>query len=421
MRLLALALCVLLPFAATAGNPATSLPHVAIVGFSNLTGNEAFDVPGETATGNLDLTLRMLGSYRIVSANDFQQGISEAALTEWCEAQSVDYVLYGSITEGTNEGQRYALSVYDRAKGKTTIRKTAEGSSVFDVFSATDSLTLSVIDAITGRHVGFGSIAFAIQKIEGQFRIEIDSIPVATTFAPIPHVVEGNHVVKILRVAGDTESVLLNKEIEVTEGETVTLAVEIPRARAEAATATDVPLAGKEPLLVQAAFYTPSYACIYLKGSDILFPSNTPNAWWTYSSGINQKSLVYDGMKGKYKDFNVIRIKSNTRKSGEEITIYIDNVIVRDQNGTPILNLDFEIENPADAYVSQGKILPGNGTLVENNGRKCFVIHLKSEFKFGYNGIEVQWPLPRQNGKDPEWDFSNGGYSVSFDYYIATE
>lgn len=178
--------------------------------------------------------------------------------------------------------------------------------------------------------------------------------------------------------------------------------------------------AGELPQMVQAGFYTPSYQCIYLKGTDELGLKFTPNEWNTYETEINKNSITYDGMNGKHKKLSMIRLKSNTKKSAIPLVIYVDNVTVRDPDGNVIFFLDFEDGDTAGFYFSQGKPGDDNGTIVEKAGRKCFMINMTTQNLYGYNGVEVQWTLPKTDTtEDGFWDFTSGKFSVSYDYYIA--
>ena len=208
-----------------------ALPHVVIAGFANKTGDPSFDTPSTTATDSLALTIRLLGSYEIVASESAPPTGADKELLAWCETESVDYVLYGSITAPKGGAQAYDLAVFDREKGKTTIRKTAKGSSIFDVFSCADTLTFAVIDAIAGRHVGFGSIAFEIanpEQSEGAAIISLDGTKIAEGFGKIECVVEGNHLVSVKQIHDKVTREIFLAEIEVAEGETATVIVEIP-------------------------------------------------------------------------------------------------------------------------------------------------------------------------------------------------
>jgi formylglycine-generating enzyme required for sulfatase activity len=218
-------------FAAFAEAPAPALPHVVIAGFANRTGDDSFDTPSATATESLALTIRLLGSYEIVAPATAAPGLADKDLLPWCEGESVDYVLYGAIGAVKGGAQEYSLALFDRAKGKTTIRKTAKGTSVFDVFSCADTLTFAVIDAIAGRHVGFGSIAFEVANpgAEGQATVSLDGAKIAEGFGSIDRVVEGRHLVSVSwNAKGAKPKEIALVEIEVAEGECATVPVTLP-------------------------------------------------------------------------------------------------------------------------------------------------------------------------------------------------
>ncbi|HOU37846.1 MAG TPA: hypothetical protein PK786_07325 [Treponemataceae bacterium] len=178
--------------------------------------------------------------------------------------------------------------------------------------------------------------------------------------------------------------------------------------------------AGELPQMVQAGFYTKTYQCFYLKGTDELGLKYTPNEWNTYETEISKKTITYDGMNGKHKKLALLRVKSNTKKSNVPLVIYVDNVTLKDEDGNVVFFLDFEDGDPAGAYFSQGKPADENGTVVQMDGRTCFMINMTTQNLYGYNGVEVQWNLPETDKtKDRFWDFTSGKYSVSYDYYIA--
>jgi formylglycine-generating enzyme required for sulfatase activity/TolB-like protein len=212
-----------------------SLPHVAIAGFSNKTGDASFDTPAATATESLTLTINRLGAYEIVSPDSVPANATDAELLAWCQGASVDFVLYGSITAGKGGAQAYTLAVFDRAKGKTTIKKLAKGSSVFDVFSCADDLTFSVIDAIAGRHVGFGSVAFEVAnpgKAEGKAVVSLDGAKAGEGFGQIDRVVAGTHLVSVSwETTGAKAKEITLVEIEVAEGKCESIPVIIPETK----------------------------------------------------------------------------------------------------------------------------------------------------------------------------------------------
>jgi len=207
------------------------LPHVAITGFENRTSDEVFDIPAKTATDSLVLTLKLLGMYEVLERDalvDVPTEATDAALGDWCDAKGYDYYIYGTIALGQGGSQKYKLSVFDRAKRKTVINETAKGESVLDVFSASDLLAGSVIDSVTGRHIGFGSINFlTISTIEGCV-VYLDGIKAAETLDPIDRVVTGTHTIVVKQKTGFSSVTILEQEVEIAEGQSVRVDVVVP-------------------------------------------------------------------------------------------------------------------------------------------------------------------------------------------------
>ncbi|MBQ0002466.1 MAG: hypothetical protein KBT21_02900 [Treponema sp.] len=178
--------------------------------------------------------------------------------------------------------------------------------------------------------------------------------------------------------------------------------------------------AGELPIMVQAGFYTSNYQCFYCKGTDELGLKFTPNEWNKYTVKVNKDGITYDGMGGQHKNMSIFRIKSNTEKSGTPLVIYIDNIIVRDAKGKEILKVDFEDGKDGGSYFTQGRPNENNGKVVTKDGRKCFMIDMKTQNMYGYNSIEVQWNLPPFSKKEPGWNMTSGKFTVEYEYFIAT-
>ncbi|HNY17842.1 MAG TPA: CIA30 family protein [Treponemataceae bacterium] len=228
---LSLALQASAPAALGAEIPAGELPHVAITGFANRTGDAAFDIPSGTAADSLILTLKLLGTYRVFVPGELAAlpaELTDAAFGPWCEANGYDYCIYGSITRGSGGAQKYQLKVFDRAKGKTTITENAKGESALDVFSISDELAGAVIDSVTGRHVGYGSVNFLVQgPIEGCVAL-LDGIPVGSDLGSLGRIVAGTHRLSVSKKGAAGSAPLVDQEFEVAEGQDIRVDVMIP-------------------------------------------------------------------------------------------------------------------------------------------------------------------------------------------------
>lgn len=223
-------------FAQAPGNGAAQKPRVAVFGFLNLTGDGSFDVPAETAGTTLFMSLRLLALYEVSMPETIPRNLAEESLARWCTANGIDTVLVGTVSQA-NGGQDYALSVYDNARKRLTVRQSARGSSVLDVFGVADVLIQSTLDSITGRHIGFGNIEFRNGGVSGNYAATIDGIGLGENPGTVDHVTSGTHVVVVRQ--GKAE--IANLAVTVAEGKTATVNFELAAAD-PAATADPAPV-----------------------------------------------------------------------------------------------------------------------------------------------------------------------------------
>ena len=228
---ISLALQASAPAALGAESPSGELPHVAITGFANRTGDAAFDIPSGTAADSLILTLKLLGAYRVFVPGELAAlpaELTDDALRPWCEANGYDYCIYGAITRGSGSTQKYQLRVFDRSKGKTSITENAKGESALDVFSVSDELAGAVIDSVTGRHVGYGSVNFLVQGPIEDCVALLDGIPVGSDLSSLSRIVAGTHRLSVSKKGAAGRAPFVDQEFEVAEGQDIRVDVIIP-------------------------------------------------------------------------------------------------------------------------------------------------------------------------------------------------
>jgi formylglycine-generating enzyme required for sulfatase activity len=214
-------------------------PRVAVFGFINLTGDGAFDVPAETAGTTLFMSLRLLGLYEVSMPESIPRNLGEESLARWCAKNGVDTVLFGTVSDST-DGQEYGLSVFDNAKKSLTVRQTAHGSSVLDVFGVSDELIQSTLDSITGRHIGFGSLEFRNGGVKGTFAASVDGIDLGENPGTVDHITSGTHSVVVRQGSLDVATT----SITVAEGKTATVSFTLMEAeKASPAVAIAAPIA----------------------------------------------------------------------------------------------------------------------------------------------------------------------------------
>jgi len=162
----------------------------------------------------------MIGLYDVVDTQMVLRNLTDPSLASYCRNNAFDYILYGTLVANGSD-QKYTLCIFDRAKGKTTIRNTADGSSVLDVFGITDKLILSVMGNITGKHVGFGSIDFRNTGDKGNFKVQIDTMAIeGNNPSTVRYVVSGTHAVRVFSLTDSGQVEVLSREIKISEGKT---------------------------------------------------------------------------------------------------------------------------------------------------------------------------------------------------------
>lgn len=201
--------------------------HVAVLPIVNDTGVASYDAACATVTDTLTLTLRLLGRYDVVSVDDKAFDSSDAALAARASNQNVDYFIHGSIGLSASKDVTCHLEVYDRAKGRSTLKREAI-SDLLGLFDASDSLVAQVVGDMTGIHIGFGSISLTRAGEAGSYTAYIDGIRLGDDLASIDHVLNGKRDLRIVqrRMLGEFE--LAHETIDVAEGQTRSLAFSVP-------------------------------------------------------------------------------------------------------------------------------------------------------------------------------------------------
>ncbi|MGA2547682.1 MAG: hypothetical protein ABSF43_14110 [Rectinemataceae bacterium] len=115
------------------------MPHVAVVQFSNQTGSASYDAACKAATDTFFLTLRQLGRYR-VQLEEKAAGVGEKALRAMAEERHLDFIIYGMMSKAGSVGIDCSLSVFDRAKGRTTLSLSGTAASSYRPLSLSGRL-----------------------------------------------------------------------------------------------------------------------------------------------------------------------------------------------------------------------------------------------------------------------------------------
>jgi hypothetical protein len=212
--------------AGTAYGQDAAKAHVGVMRFANETNSPSYDAACKAATDTLALTLQQLGRY-LVQSEDASGG-GEDALRALAEEQHLDFVMYGKMAKTASGSIDCSLSVYDRAKGKTTLSRTGTAAGVLDIFDAADDLVVSVLETMTGSHIGFGSLRLTNAGEKGSYAVLVDGSEVGKDLASVDKLLNGRRTVTIeqKRMLGERE--IAKAVVEVKEGETSELRFAVP-------------------------------------------------------------------------------------------------------------------------------------------------------------------------------------------------
>jgi len=224
--IIALSLCIVV-IAPLAAETVAPRPRIAVLAFLNETGKPSYDAACEAATETLTLCLTSMNSYEFLPA---PKGLARqgASLDAWAERNNVDTILYGSISLETSDEVKATLRVFDRQKNATLVVKESPRVKPLDIFQASDDLAASVIDAISGVHIGFGSIEFVNTGGPGSYWVEIDGREIGENLASVPKWITGKHVIVIKQKSASNETTISRIDAAIIEGTTFEAEFKLP-------------------------------------------------------------------------------------------------------------------------------------------------------------------------------------------------
>jgi TolB-like protein len=230
---------------AAASAAVSEKPRLAVFGFLNLTEDDSFSIPAETASNNLFITMRMLNLFQTMEQDTVPRNLTDSGLEQWCARNNVDFVIFGTMKLRDDGGQDYRLAYFSRAAKRITASKKESGENVLDVFSVVDSLTDSMLGTIVDNKISFGSLAFANTGIEGDYDIYLDGSFIQTNPSKFDRVPAGDHTVRVVQKATGIE--LVNKTVTVAakKQDKIEFALKEPT-KAELASATAAPRTEQE-------------------------------------------------------------------------------------------------------------------------------------------------------------------------------
>jgi hypothetical protein len=202
--------------------------RIAIAPLTNESNDSSLDAVGHAVTDTIGLTLQLMGGYSLESPDGLQAVRSLETAKSLAASAKLDSLVLGSVNKDKQGALVLTVRLYDRQLGKYKIERSEKADSVLDVFDAADNLTKSFLEALSGGHVGFGSVELANAGEKADYEVRIDGASAGKSVPLVSKVLNGKHVVTVVqdRLFGPLE--LARIEAAIAEDETVKVSFSVP-------------------------------------------------------------------------------------------------------------------------------------------------------------------------------------------------
>ena len=215
---LSVTLYLILFFMPLSGLFSQALPNITILPFDNPSKDLQIDVISANAVKTAELNLKMLNKYKIIPVEKDTDNVTELWLKKCSDDNSLDNILFGSCSFAADGTISFTMSVFSRKVGKITLTRGETAENIFEIFDASDRLVLSLLEAFSGTHMGFGSVRLHNNGSKGNFSVYIDGIFAGSNIEEIPKILIGNRKIAVKQNRMLGEYTVREDVITVSEG-----------------------------------------------------------------------------------------------------------------------------------------------------------------------------------------------------------
>ena len=173
-------------------------PRIAVFPLINPASDNQVDIISDNVKKTAELTLKMIDRYEVVdlSVKDYEN--SNEWFSRYTVENSIDSIIFGKADMKEDGSVLLEMSVFSRADNSITMSESETAETVFDIFDASDSLLVSMMESFSGmEHIGFGSLNFINSGEEGKYSLFIDNVLVGENTENLPKVLNGDRVIRI--------------------------------------------------------------------------------------------------------------------------------------------------------------------------------------------------------------------------------
>jgi len=187
-----------------------------------------------TVAESVELSLAVLQRYEVTRLPAADPTTDLDKVRSLCRKDRIDQAILGSGAARADGGYDFRLVVYDRSKNSITVEQKRSSKGTLDLFDTTDALVASLLEALSGKHLAFGSLSIQSdpagavisvnEKDVGSTPLMLRSLPVGTI--EVAGKMDGHEGAKATVTLLDGETVNVSLTLPRSTG---TLSVQMPR------------------------------------------------------------------------------------------------------------------------------------------------------------------------------------------------
>ena len=112
-----------------------------------------------TVANSVELSLDVLQRFEVTRLPPEDPATDLDQVRAYCQKNRIDQAVLGSGSARAGGGYSFRLVVYDRKTDKITADQRGASTGALDMFDVTDSLVASLLDALSGKHLLYGSLS----------------------------------------------------------------------------------------------------------------------------------------------------------------------------------------------------------------------------------------------------------------------
>ncbi|TVR88741.1 MAG: hypothetical protein EA428_11560 [Spirochaetaceae bacterium] len=216
-------LCVLLrPLAAQEAE----LPRVGVIPPQNLSDLPQYDIVAEVIYNTTELTLRLIGEYKVV-ALPAATPVDPEGLRDLGLEQNLANIVLGRIHE--QDGRlSLEMSVFDTLAEEIVLTRTEEPESLLAVFESTDILVADVVQEFSGVPVGFGDLVLRNTGEPGSYQVLLDGALLGADLERVERILIGSRELEIRQERMFGEYTVLRQDLQIVTAQTTALEFAVP-------------------------------------------------------------------------------------------------------------------------------------------------------------------------------------------------